>query len=182
MIQQEKKRQIYIVVSQTGTLLSRILKFITGAKYNHVSISMTKDLGKMYSFGRKMAYNPFWGGFVLESREHGTFKRFSNTEAVILEIPVEEELYDKMQCYLDKMYQEKNTYHYNYLGLFLAALHIRYCQKNSYYCSEFVQEILLRFKIMQARQCQEIVQPIHFLNLFEKQAVYSGKLQNCYLE
>lgn len=30
----------------------------------------------MYSFGRLNPYNPFWGGFVHESIDKGTFKRF----------------------------------------------------------------------------------------------------------
>lgn len=33
-----QNKQLYIVISQTGTLLSRILKQITGAEYNHASI------------------------------------------------------------------------------------------------------------------------------------------------
>ena len=31
----------------------------------------------MYSFGRKNAYNPFFGGMVKESVDTGTFKRFT---------------------------------------------------------------------------------------------------------
>jgi hypothetical protein len=70
---------IYIVISQTGTALSRILKFVTGAKYNHASISLVPDLSTMYSFGRLHPRNPFLGGFVVESPHSGTFKRFSGT-------------------------------------------------------------------------------------------------------
>ena len=58
-----QNKQLYIVISQTGTLLSRILKQITGAEYNHASISLSRDLERMYSFGRRHPYNPFWGGF-----------------------------------------------------------------------------------------------------------------------
>ena len=75
-----QNRQLYIVISQTGTLLSRILKQITGAEYNHASISLSRDLERMYSFGRRHPYNPFWGGFVIESPRTGTFKRFSETK------------------------------------------------------------------------------------------------------
>ena len=56
-----QNKQLYIVISQTGTLLSRILKQITGAEYNHASISLSRDLERMYSFGRRHPYNPFWG-------------------------------------------------------------------------------------------------------------------------
>lgn len=62
---------LYIVVSQTGTLLSRVLKLITGAQYNHVSLGLQPDLEYMYSFGRKNPYNPFYGGFVIESPKWG---------------------------------------------------------------------------------------------------------------
>ena len=75
---------VYVVVTQTGTVLSRILKAITHANYNHVSLSVDPTLRTMYSFGRKNAYNPFFGGFVMESPHFGTFKRFSETDAVAL--------------------------------------------------------------------------------------------------
>ena len=71
-----QNRQLYIVISQTGTLLSRILKQITGAEYNHASISLSRDLERMYSFGRRHPYNPFWGGFVIESPRTGTSSVF----------------------------------------------------------------------------------------------------------
>ena len=80
--------KIYIVMSQTGTILSRILKRITGADYNHVSLGISKELDVMYSFGRKNPYYPFWGGFVEESKRFGTFKRFYKTEALVLELNV----------------------------------------------------------------------------------------------
>lgn len=72
-------KQIFIVITQTGTMLSRILKRITGAEYNHASLSLSQDLTRMYSFGRRHPYNPFWGGFVIESPHAGTFRRFSDT-------------------------------------------------------------------------------------------------------
>ena len=46
-----QNRQLYIVISQTGTLLSRILKQIIGEEYNHASISLSRDLERMYFFG-----------------------------------------------------------------------------------------------------------------------------------
>ena len=77
-------KQIFIVITQTGTMLSRILKRITGAEYNHASLSLSQDLTRMYSFGRRHPYNPFWGGFVIESTHAGTIRRFSDTTAIIL--------------------------------------------------------------------------------------------------
>ena len=50
MTKANELKQVYIVISQTGTVLSRILKLITGAEYNHASISLADDLSVMYSF------------------------------------------------------------------------------------------------------------------------------------
>ena len=94
-----QNRQLYIVISQTGTLLSRILKQITGAEYNHASISLSRDLERMYSFGRRHPYNPFWGGFVIESPRTGTFKRFSETRVLVLSVSVTEEQHaEQLHC------------------------------------------------------------------------------------
>lgn len=174
----EEKDKIYIVLSQTGSIVSRILKIVTGAKYNHSSISLSEDLDTMYSFGRIQTYNPVWGGFVQESVRYGSFKRFSNAEVVVIEIPVEKEVYLKMQEYLDEMYSEKRKYKYNYIGLFLAAIPICYHSENHYYCSEFVREILIRFHIAQKEQFEGVVKPIQFLENFQEQVIYSGKLKN----
>lgn len=124
-------KQIYIVISQTGTILSRILKAITGAEYNHASLSLVSDLKTLYSFGRLNPYNPFLGGFVVESPYFGTFKRFSSTKAAVLAIDISEEKYLKIQEKLDSMCSESKNYHYNYLGLFMAAFHINRKKKTA---------------------------------------------------
>ena len=114
-------KTVYIVISQTGTALSRILKFITGAKYNHASISLEPDLSTMYSFGRTNPYNPFHGGFVTESPNYGTFKRFSGTKVEVLSIAVSEGQYINLGQMLEGMAKNKKRYHYNYLDSSLQA-------------------------------------------------------------
>ena len=112
-----QNKQLYIVISQTGTLLSRILKQITGAEYNHASISLSRDLERMYSFGRRHPYNPFWGGFVIESPRTGTFKRFSETKVLVLSVSVTEEQHAELKEMLDVMWKRRRKYGYNYIGL-----------------------------------------------------------------
>ena len=109
-----QNRQLYIVISQTGTLLSRILKQITGAEYNHASISLSRDLERMYSFGRRHPYNPFWGGFVIESPRTGTFT---------------EEQHAELKEMLDVMWKRRRKYSYNYIGLCLAYFHVVWKQE-----------------------------------------------------
>ena len=169
------QKHIYIVISQTGTLLSRILKRITGAEYNHASLCLSDNLQYMYSFGRMNAYNPFCAGFVTESPNFGTFKRFSNTRVTVLELDISEEKYNQINEFIKQMLRNRKKYHYNYLGLWLAALHITRTKENCYYCSEFVRDILKRHEIAGAEKLCGIVQPIHFLTLGYA-PIYCGKL------
>lgn len=173
-----EEKKIYIVVTQTGTVLSRILKQITGAKYNHSSISPYADLHLMYSFGRKNAYNPFFGGFVTESVRFGTFKRFYKTQAQVVEISVSAEQYAAICSTLEEMVQERKKYHYNYWGLYLAALRISHSKPDCYYCSEFVKEMLVHHAVVGAEDLPVITQPIHFLDIPAAETVYCGKLHD----
>jgi len=176
-MQKQQDNEIYIVVSQTGTMLSRILKLITKANYNHASISLDKNLHTMYSFGRLHAYNPIVGGFVMESPHWGTFKRFQETQAIVMRVPVTEEQYIALQAHLQQMYGEKQKYHYNFLGLFLAWFSIVYQQENYYYCSEFIRDTLDRFEIVDAERFEKIVKPESFLHVIGDDIIYSGNLQ-----
>ena len=169
-------KKVYIVLSQTGTILSRILKLITRAPYNHSSIALTEDLQTMYSFGRVNPYNPFLGGFVQESPDYGTFKRFKNTKVMVLETEISEDIYFELGQIIQQMLREKALYHYNYWGLFLAALRIPVKKRNCYYCSEFVKAMVLRMNLPGAEEIPDIVKPMHFLTVPHK-TVFVGKLQ-----
>lgn len=172
-----EQKQIYIVISQTGTVLSRILKMITGAEYNHASLSLSPNLDAMYSFGRKNPYNPFIGGFVLESPHTGTFKRFHKTKALVMAVDISEETHNAINEAIEKMLAERKKYHYNYLGVLLAAIHINHKRANYYYCSEFVKHILEEFEIEGSKELNPIVHPIHFLKL-PHTPIYCGKLKD----
>lgn len=174
--------QLYFVVSQTGSIVSRLLRAVTGAPYNHVSISLDQTLRRMYSFGRIHPYNPVWGGFVMESPQAGTFKRFSETEAVVLCMEVNPVQYQAVAAFLQAMYADRHRYHYNYLGLFLAAFHIEHHGRNCFYCSEFVKWLLIQFQIAEERHFESITKPIHFLQIENCHMVYCGKLRNYYSE
>lgn len=170
------EKEIYIVVSQTGSIVSRILKRITGAEYNHASIALDSELHNMYSFGRRYTYFPWYGGFVAESPEFGAFKRFSDTRAVIISIPVTERAYKKIEARLNEMLKNKNDYHYDIIGLLLAYFNIIYKRDHHYYCSDFVRELLVQFGVEDSELFMPIVQPQHFLNIPDSRVVYRGKL------
>lgn len=172
------QKNIYVVVSQTGTALSRILRLITGARYNHASILFDKQFEDMYSFGRLNAYNPFWGGYVKESPYFGTLKRFSNTEAEVISFSVDEDTYNGMLSEARKMYEEKEKYSYNYLGLFAAGIGKVIESKKRYYCSEYVRYILKNHGVIAEDELAGIIKPVGFLSLAHGETVYKGRLKD----
>ncbi len=174
----KKTKKIYLAVSQTGTILSRIVKIVTRDKYNHVSISTKENLEDLYSFGRKNPYNPFKAGFVKESPTSGTFGRFYKTEAVILEVEVSEETFAAMEEELSFMYEHRDEYHYNYIGLFIAYFGKVRNKKNTYYCSEFVQSFLRKYGLGLKKAEKELVCPNDFVNVPGGHIIYTGRLRD----
>ncbi len=174
----DNEKSIYIAISQTGTFLSRVIKFISRKEYNHASISPYEDLHLLYSFGRLRPYNPILGGFVVESAEFGTFKRFSKTRVVVLKINVEDSVYNDFCEFIDYMIENSDDYGYNYLGLCLAAFKICFKAKNRYYCSEFVRDTLIKHNIEGADRLERIVHPCHFFELPNYETVFTGLLKD----
>lgn len=168
-------RSIYLVMSQTGTLLSRAIKVFTGDKYNHISLSFDDDLSQMYSFGRKYPRNPFIGVFVVEGINKGTFKRFKNTKCKVIKIDVSEEQYECISSNVEYMLKDINKYKYNLIGLFMAIFNIHINRKNRFYCSEFVKHIL-SISNVDVSMIPEIPHPVHFLNM-EHDDLYEGFLR-----
>lgn len=167
---------VFIVITQTGTILSQILRMVTGDAYNHASISVDASLQTLYSFGRLHPHNPVWGGFVQESPVSGTFGRFVRTRAKVLRVPVTQAQYEQIKRHLEYMYQDRQRYHYNYLGLVLAFFNLAYRRKNCYYCSEFVKDVLVRYDVTRPDSFGEIVKPMELLELSGSREIYSGLL------
>lgn len=169
-------KNIYVIVSQTGSIVSRLIRFVTGDKYTHASISLDDDLNEMYSFGRIYPNNPVVGGFVKESPDYGAMKKFRMAEIVVIKLSVREEKYREVNEYIAAMYAERKKYHYNYIGLFLARRGLHYKRANYFYCSEFVKDMLERFGLVGQSEFGDVVRPIELLKLKEGEIIYRGKL------
>lgn len=167
-------KNIYIVMTQTGTLLSRLIKGYTGCEYAHVSISLDKNLDEMYSFGRLNPYNPFWGGFIHERVNSGTFKRFKNTIAGIVELEITDEQYNNLRNIIKKMEERINPYRFNILGLILVGFNIKYEMEDHFYCAEFLKYLFEECNI--ENNLPRLVAPDDFKNIKGIKYIYKGKL------
>jgi len=170
-------RKIYIVLTHTGTILSRIVHLLTKNKYTHASISLDVNMDGMYSFGRLNPYNPFIGGFVKEEINSGTFRRFRNTKTEVYSLKVTEEEYERLKKIITTISVEKDIYKFNVLGLIYALFHKRCIRKNRFYCSEFVRHTLEESNIQIKGICH-VIKPEDFRRIKKLRLVYSGLLRN----
>lgn len=166
--------KIYIVLTYSGTILSKLIKIYTQKEYSHVSISLDEDLRHMYSFGRLNPYVPFFAGFVQESPKFGTFKRFSKTKTKIYSLEVDERQYEKITRIIRKFDLEKEKYRFNIIGLLAVALNLKIKRERSFYCAEFVKYVLDNSNLQ--IDLPEIIKPDDFARIEGSHEVYTGKL------
>lgn len=168
-------RKIYIVLTYTGTILSKIVKMYTKKEFSHVSIALDEDLKEMYSFGRINAYNPFWAGFVHEGLDKGTFKRFKKTKTCIYSLQVEEEQFDSVVKLINDIKNNKYDYKFNILGLIGIVVHFRIKREKYFYCAEFVKYILEESNVVY--DLPDLVKPEDFKKIDNLNVVYTGILR-----
>ena len=166
-------KEIYLVFSDTGTWLSKLIRMFTKEKYNHVSIAFDEDLREMYSFGRKYKRNPFIGGFVMENARGGLFKEAS---CEIYKCEVSLSSYGKMRDRALEIRKECDSYSYNFLGLFGVLFNKRWERKSKLFCSQFVSTILREAKELGIEKEPCLTTPADIAQMERLQLIYTGKL------
>lgn len=172
--------KIYIVLTHTGTLLSKIIRTFEKDEFSHVSIALDNELKEMYSFGRINPKNPFIGGFVHESIHHGTFKRFKYTKTKVYSLEIEEKQYLQIKNQINYIKRERNNYKFNIIGLFAVGIHKKIKFKNAFYCAEFVKYLLENANI--ENNLPEMIKPEDFKKLENIRLIYDGKLKDYNIE
>lgn len=173
-------KKIYIILTHTGTVLSRVVKAYTRKEFSHSSIAIDEELLHMYSFGRLRPSNPFWAGFVHEYIDKGTFKKFRNTKAKVYSLEVKDEQYEIIKKILKHFEENKKQYKFNILGLFAVSINKKVRMKNYLYCAEFVKYILDAAKV--ENDLPEIIKPEDFKELKGIKEVYNGYLRDYKVE
>lgn len=169
-------KKIYIILTHTGTIPSKIIRSYTKAPFSHVSISLDRELNEMYSFGRLNPYNFIIAGFVHEGINFGTFKRFKEIETNIYSLEIEDEQYEKIKEIIYNMKKSDIKYKFNNMGLIAVAFHKKIQRKYKFYCAEFLKYLFEEAKIK--NNLPNIVRPEDFMKVDGMNLIYSGKLRN----
>lgn len=171
-------KNIYLVFSNTGTLLARCINYYTKDEYVHVSLSFDDSFEKMYSFGRVIPEVPFIGGLVEENLQDGVYKRFQNSKCVIYKVNVSNEQYNALKEELEIFLKEQKKYRYNLLGLIGVAMKHPIQRNNHYFCSEFISHLLIKSNIYYSDKIPSLTKPSDLLNIDHKEFIYEGLAYN----
>lgn len=174
----KKTETIYIMLSFTGTILSRIVKVMTLREYSHVSVALDLELDSLYSFGRINPRNPFSGGFVKEEIDSGTYKLFNNTRCRIYALKVTQEQHADLKDVIDEFLADQEDYKFNVVGLIGTMVNRPVNREFHYFCSQFVGKALYDSKIYDFNKDLGLIKPIDFMSIPNLEVVYEGKLQD----
>ncbi|WP_187355130.1 hypothetical protein ['Paenibacillus yunnanensis' Narsing Rao et al. 2020] len=166
-------KNIYIVLTATGTLFSKMIQCFTRAELNHASIAFDSGLQEVYSFGRKTCHNPFTAGLIRENFSHPFYRK---TGCAIYKVTVSSEEYEAMHHRVQTMMQQQEVYRYHLMGLLGVLLNIEFEKENAYFCSHFVASILEESAFQPVAKPPCFVTPEDFAASLRAHKIYKGNL------
>jgi hypothetical protein len=171
-----REKKIFILLTDTETILTRLIKSYTKKPYNHASIAFDAKLMEVYSFGRKSAKNPFIGGFVREDIDSVIFRQ---ADCALYSLNITAAEFQKMYQYIQEIASEKEKYRYNFIGLFGVLFQKPIKRKNAFFCSQFVASVLKESKVIDFEDEElSLVKPSDLTHLANFELVFEGGLND----
>lgn len=171
-------KEIYIMLSQLGTMVSKSIKLYTKAKYNHASLGIDPEMQKFYSFARRVRYFPIIAGFISEKLNEGMFGYYPNTECVIYALSVEDDQYNRVKGILDGYLKDREQYKYNFLALIGIAINKPFVCEKRHTCAEFVAKVLSEAGIYDFPKPFSLVRPDEIPSIPGLRLVYEGRMNS----
>ncbi|NYF26368.1 hypothetical protein [Sporosarcina sp. JAI121] len=168
------EKKVYILLTDTGTILTRLIKSYTKKNYNHASIAFDTELIEVYSFGRKTAKNPFIGGFVKEDIHSVLFKQ---AHCAIYSLTITNDEFQRMSQYILEIAAKKEHYRYNFIGLFGVLFKTPIKRKNAFFCSQFVASVLKESKAIEFEKDLSLIEPSDLPDSADFQLIFEGKIK-----
>jgi len=135
-IVETEQKKIYILLTKQTDPFSRIFGAMSGCRYFHASIGF-EERGTFFSFNTKR-------GFCIE--QPAIRKQY--TPCVLYSLDVTDEIYSDIEKRINVFRESDKHYNFSYFGMFLCIfrmpLKIPFLFNNSYFCSMFVSELIVK--------------------------------------
>ena len=160
-----KKRQLFILVSQTQTGIARMIRGVCKYPYNHVSVTLDPSLKRWYSFARYVQDAPLYGGLVSESP-----RRLCAPDGDILvrayRVEIPEHMAARLEGLLALADDPGSGLIYNHFDAMASVFGFRLTLPRCYTCLSFACEILGKRYLTIEELCRAL----------EKQKFYEGPM------
>lgn len=142
----EAKYPVFVILSTGHTILTKMIRKVTGDEFSHASISFSENLDPMYSFGAKKFVAPTEInvkdlGFVMTNPTSPIWGNLDCPYAVFVTYVTKEQkmrMEKRLQFFIDNKHKMK----YSFVGLIKNLLSIRETSEYKWFCSRFVTSIL----------------------------------------
>lgn len=167
-------KTIYILLTRTNTILSKLVGIATKEAYTHVAISFDSEFTTVYSSSRKNGRTIFPAGPCIENLDNDYYKRHTKIPCVVYELQVSDEAYEQAKREVEQIITKSEQYHFNIIGLLLCQLNIPYHRKRHFFCSQFVGEILNRSHALTLPKDTSLMKPCDYTRLPELLCCFRG--------
>lgn len=144
----EEMQTVSIFMTKYDDVLSNFIYLISGCGYTHVAVAFDKESQNFYTFNYK--------GF---RREHPFKRKRRYGKSICYKIEVPKEQYIRLRDIIIYMENCQVEWKYSLFGVVLCILGIKHRIRNSYFCSQFVAEILQRSGIMKWKKHSSLYLP-----------------------
>ncbi len=165
---QQNTRKVYILLTRFPDNGSKTIGFYTNFYYTHASIGLDEDMNTFYSFVKK--------GFFVEKITKYVKNDREPFPCQLYEVSVSQKKYDYLKEMLYTFEIRKNIYRYSYIGVIAALFHFPIVQRNKFFCSHFVAEMLHRNKIVRLKKSSALYFPCDLNKLPELSKIFEGDL------
>ena len=169
------EKSIYILLTRTSSILSRVIHRMTRAAYTHAALVMDEDFKEIYSFTRRNPRYILPAGLARENLRKGLYRARKDPPCRVYRLRVTEEEYERIRRRVQAMYAERENYHYNYLGVAANYFGRQHSAPKRYFCSEFVATMVKtgghETAVVPAR-----MRPMDFTKMPELDLVYQGSV------
>lgn len=172
------KKTIYVLLTRSGTWVSKIIHWTTADAYTHASIAFDESLQPLYSFSRRFVNLPLPAGLQTEPLDKGFYKKYEAIPCALYELQVEDHVYEAVRQEVTLMMADAPRYRFNLLGLLLCRLNIPFHRAHHFFCSEFVSEVLHRGHALKLPKDTSLMRPNDYTRLPELKCRYQGTLRH----
>ncbi len=169
-------KTIYILLTRSTTICSKMVYMATKSEYTHAAISLDKNFDKLYTFSRRYKRLLLPAGFVVESAYDGIMGDSDDMNCAVYELQISNHAYKKLVRLFRHMDYHREKYRYSILGLIFIFFNKSYVRKGYYFCSQFVHYALTESGAIEDKTCSSLFRPMDFKKLPETKEIFRGNI------